>query len=52
MLKAIELKQRQDKGLSIRNIAALEGVSKSQIARLIRMNYLIPEIQEKILSTN
>jgi site-specific DNA recombinase len=51
MLKAINLKQKLDNGLSVRNIAALEGVSKSQIYRLIRMNYLIPEIQEKILSS-
>jgi hypothetical protein len=50
MLRAIELKQKQNNGLSIRNISALENISKTQIARIIRMNYLIPEIQEKILS--
>lgn len=47
--KAINLKKKY-KNLSFSSIAKLENKSKSQIARIFRMNYLVPEIQNQILS--
>ncbi len=49
MQKAIQLKEKY-KNLSLDNIAKLEKKSKNQIARIFRMNNLVQEIQEKILS--
>jgi len=47
--KAIGLKKKY-RNLSFNNIAKLENKSKSQIARVFKMNYLMPEIQNQILS--
>ena len=38
-----------DNGYSIRDIAEYEGVDKSYILRIVKMVYLSPKIQEKIL---
>ncbi len=50
MQEAIRLNDYQEKGLSIKKIAILKKISKSQTARILSMNNLHPEIQEKILS--
>ena len=38
-----------DNGYSIRNIADFEGVDKSYILRIVKLIFLSPKIQEKIL---
>jgi len=48
---ALSLKYNEllDDGHSIRDIAEFEGVDESYILRIIKMVYLSPKIQEKIL---
>jgi hypothetical protein len=48
--KALQLKQYQQKGLSISKIAAIEKKSKSPTARIVYVNHLFPEIRDRILS--
>ena len=38
-----------DNGYSIRDMAEFEGVDKSYLLRIVKMEYLSPKIQEKIL---
>lgn len=50
MIRKAALLKKKYQNLSLSKIATLENKSKSQIARIFRMNYLIPETQSQILS--